>query len=93
MMAGSTQVERAPKPRNIYDDVAMGWGEVPVLARAGLPYGHPVRGPVLIEDASSTLAVPSDGIAIRDAADNIIITLAAGSAMEDRTGEETAIDA
>jgi N-methylhydantoinase A len=89
MMAESAEVERAPKPRNVYDDAANRWGEVPVLARASLRYGHPVHGPVLIEDASSTLAVPSDGIAVRDAADNIIITLLANSAAEDRAADLT----
>jgi N-methylhydantoinase A len=80
MMAESAQAERARQLRNIYDDMANRWGEVPVLARAGLPCGVPVLGPVLIEDASSTLAVPNGGIAVRDAADNIIITLSANSA-------------
>lgn len=73
----SAETERASKPRRVYDDMAQRWNEVPVLARADLPYGRPVHGPALIEDASSTLAVPSDGVAVRDVADNIIITLSA----------------
>ena len=89
MMAESAEVERTPKPRNVFDDAANRWGEVPVLARASLRRGHPVHGPVLIEDASSTLAVPGDGIAVRDAADNIIITLLANSAAEDRAADLT----
>jgi N-methylhydantoinase A len=77
VMAESAQAEQTSRPRRVYDDVAQRWNEVPVLARADLPCGRPVHGPVLIEDASSTLAVPSDGVAVRDVADNIIITLSA----------------
>jgi hypothetical protein len=44
---------------------------------------------VLIEDASSTLAVPGDGVVVRDAADNIIITLSADAADEDRAADFT----
>jgi len=62
---------------------------------AGLPYGHLIHGPLLIEDASSTLAVPADGVAVRDTADNIIITLSANAAAEDhaRKEPERAVDA
>ncbi len=60
-MAESAEVEQTNKTRNVYDDPANGWGEVPVLARAGLPRGHPVAGPLLIEDASSTLPFPAMG--------------------------------
>jgi hypothetical protein len=62
---------------------------VPVLARADLPYGRPVHGPVLIGDAPSTLAVPSDGAVVRDAAGNIITTLSANPATEDRAADFT----
>jgi hypothetical protein len=48
-----------------------------------------VHGPVLIEDASSTLAVPGDVVVVRDAADNIIITLSADAADEDRAADFT----
>jgi N-methylhydantoinase A len=85
----SVEAERTSKPRSVYDDVAQRWSEVPVLARADLPYGRPVHGPVLIGDVSSTLAVPSDGVVVRDAADNIIITLSANPATEDRTADFT----
>jgi hypothetical protein len=44
---------------------------------------------VLIGDAPSTLAVPSDGAVVRDAADNIIITLSAKPAAEDRAADFT----
>ncbi len=87
MMVESTEVERTRHLRRVYDEMADRWSEVPVLARAGLPYGRPIHGPLLIEDASSTLAVPSDGVAVRDAADNIIITLSTNSATEDRTAD------
>jgi len=89
MMVESTEVERTRHLRRVYDELADRWSEVPVLARAGLPYGHLIHGPLLIEDASSTLAVPSDGVAIRDTADNIIITLSANSATEDRIADLT----
>jgi len=81
--------ERTSKPRSVYDDVAQRWSEAPVLARADLPYGRPVSGPALLEDASSTLAVPSDGVAVRDAADNIIIVLSASPATDDRAVDLT----
>jgi N-methylhydantoinase A/oxoprolinase/acetone carboxylase beta subunit len=87
MMAESTEVERTSKPRSVYNDAAHRWSKVPVLARASLPYGHAIQGPLLIEEASSTLAIPSDAVAVRDAADNIIITLSATSATEDRTAD------
>src|SRR5260370_42476955 len=34
MMVESTEVERTPKPRNVYDEMASRWGEAPGLARA-----------------------------------------------------------
>ena len=86
VMAESAETERTSKPRRVYDDVAQRWSEVPVLARADLPCGRPVHGPVLIEDASSALAVPSDGVVVRDAVDNII-TLSANPATEDRAAD------
>jgi hypothetical protein len=85
----SAEAERTSMPRSVYDDLAQRWSEVPVLARADLPYGRPVHGPVLIEDASSTLAVPNDDVVIRDAADNIIITMSANPATEDRAADFT----
>ena len=84
--AESAEAERTSKPRSVHDDVAQRWSEVPVLARADLPCGRPVHGPVLIEDASSALAVPSDGVVVRDAVDNII-TLSANPATEDRAAD------
>jgi N-methylhydantoinase A len=87
--AESAEAERTSKPRSVYDDLAQRWSEVPVLARADLPYGRPVHGPMLIEDASSTLAVPSDGVVVRDAADNIIIILSANPVTEDRAADFT----
>jgi N-methylhydantoinase A len=89
VVAESVEAERTSKPRRVYDDVTQRWSKVAVLARADLPYGRPVHGPVLIEDASSTLAVPSDGVVVRDAADNIIITLSANPAAEDRAADFT----
>jgi hypothetical protein len=46
-----------------------------------------MSGPMLIEDTSSTLAILSDGIVVRDAANNIIITLSANPTTEDRAAD------
>lgn len=53
--------------------------EVPVLDRFDIPVGCPQTGPLLVEEASSTLVVPAGAHVLRDAADNLVIDLAPAS--------------
>jgi N-methylhydantoinase A len=65
----------APDSRDIWDAAAGQWRRLKVLARDALEVGQELIGPMVLEDASSTLIVPERAIARRDAAGNVIIDL------------------
>jgi len=46
-----------------------------VLAREALEPDQELAGPVVVEDASSTLLIPQGAVGRRDAAGNIIVDL------------------
>jgi N-methylhydantoinase A len=50
-----------------------------VLARDTLVAGQELTGPIVLEDASSTLLIPDGAVARRDAAGNVIVDLGAAA--------------
>ena len=71
--------------RNVWNASGGAWRRLKVLARDALRPGQELIGPVVVEDASSTLIVPEGAIARLDAAGNIIVDLNATSRSESRT--------
>jgi N-methylhydantoinase A len=68
--------------RNVWDEDAGDWRQLPVRARGGIRVGEKLVGPVVIEEGSSTLLVPKGGIALCDASANLIVDLRNLVAME-----------
>ena len=59
-------------------DAASGrWRRLKVLARDALEAGQELIGPIVVEDASSTLMIPDGAVARRDASGNLIVDLKA----------------
>lgn len=88
-----TTGKQAWVPQSDYRDV---WSEeqgkleaVSVFSRDALRAGQVLNGPVIIEDASSTLIIPSGASAKRDESGNIIIDLHR-TLVEDRAAAEAA---
>jgi N-methylhydantoinase A len=69
--------------RDVWDGDAGAWRRFPVLAREALEGGRELVGPVVVEDASSTLVIPAGATARRDASGNIIVDLKKLQAAED----------
>jgi len=69
-----------PKPiahRPVWQDETTGWVETPVFARADLAPGHRFTGPLIVEEATTTVVVgPGDILAV-DASGNFDITVGA----------------
>lgn len=69
-----------PKPiahRPVWQDEAAGWVETPVFAGADLAPGHRFTGPLIVEEATTTVVVgPGDILAV-DASGNFDITVGA----------------
>ena len=61
--------------RDVWDAASGRWRRLNVLARDALEAGQELVGPIVLEDASSTLMIPEGAIARRDAAGNIIVDL------------------
>ena len=61
--------------RAIFDAASGRWQPVRVLAREALEPDQELAGPVVVEDASSTLLIPQGAVGRRDAAGNIIVDL------------------
>lgn len=51
------------------------WREAKMISRAAMVVGHPLLGPAILEDSTSTLLVPAGWQAVRDTNDNMILTL------------------
>jgi N-methylhydantoinase A len=70
-----------PEPidtRPVYVSAAHGWQQTPVYTGTDLRPGHNLTGPLLVEEQTTTVfAGPGDRVEV-DAADNIVIHLAAG---------------
>ena len=67
--------ELTPPKGNDAGDLVHGWLATPVLRRADLATRR--AGPLIIEEYDATCVVPPGALAERDAADNIVITVAA----------------
>jgi N-methylhydantoinase A len=63
--------------RNVWHAGSGTWRSLKVLAREGLRAGQELIGPLVVEDASSTLVIPEGATARRDASGNIIVDLSA----------------
>jgi N-methylhydantoinase A len=61
--------------RDVWDASAGEWRRVRVLAREQLEDGQELIGPVVIEDASSTLVIPNGAKARRDVSGNLVVDL------------------
>jgi N-methylhydantoinase A len=59
--------------REVWDAVAARWRRLKVLARDTLAIDQELIGPIVLEDASSTLMIPEGAIARRDASGNVIV--------------------
>src|SRR6185437_840349 len=59
--------------RDVWDGTA--WRRLKVVARGALEAGQELIGPVVVEDASSTLLIPDGARARRDASGNIVVDL------------------
>ena len=66
--------------RRVFIDDRHGWQQVAVHAGAGLRPGHVLEGPLLVEEATTTLfAGPGDRLEV-DAADNYLLHIGGGAA-------------
>jgi len=63
--------------REVWDATAGRWRRLKVLARDALAAGQELTGPIVLEDASSTLLIPEGASARRDASGNVIVELKA----------------
>jgi hypothetical protein len=61
--------------RDVWDADAGEWRRVRVLAHEDLENGQELVGPVVVDDASSTLVIPKGAKARRDASGNLIVDL------------------
>jgi N-methylhydantoinase A len=61
--------------REVWDAAAGRWRRLTVLARDMLPIDQELIGPIVLEEASSTLMIPDGAIARRDTPGNVIIDL------------------
>jgi N-methylhydantoinase A len=66
--------------RRVYYDPAHGWLDTPVYDRDRLPVGAVLRGPLVIEEMSSTSPIFPGQVATIDADGNIVVRNEAGSA-------------
>jgi N-methylhydantoinase A len=62
--------------RDVWDSGAAMWQRLTVIAREALETGQDLTGPVVVEEASSTLLIPEGARARRDAAGNTVVDLA-----------------
>jgi N-methylhydantoinase A len=63
--------------RDVWDAASGRWRRLKVLARDTLEAGQELIGPIVLEDASSTLMIPDGAMARRDASGNVIVDLKA----------------
>jgi N-methylhydantoinase A len=61
--------------REVWNEQTRQWQTLKVFARETLAAGQVLTGPLIIEDASSTLLVPAGASAIRDSSGNLVIEL------------------
>jgi len=73
--AGKQVSVREPVSRDAWNANGGAWRSLKVLARESLNAGQELIGPVIVEDASSTLVVPDGARATCDVSGNIIVEL------------------
>jgi N-methylhydantoinase A len=61
--------------RDVFDGSTGTWRRLKVIVRAALETGQELLGPIVVEDASSTLLIPDGARARRDASGNIVVDL------------------
>ena len=61
--------------RDVWDGSAAAWRRLTVMAREALETGQELIGPIVVEDASSTLLIPDGARARRDTSGNIVVDL------------------
>ncbi len=72
LLSESAEHRVEPRALRLYDDKA--WRDARLLGRSAMAVGAPVPGPLLLDDPTSTLYVPAGWQAVRDVADNIVLT-------------------
>ena len=77
LLERSTKTARAITPaiREVWDGEAGAWRRLAVLPREDLVEGQLLVGPVIVEEASSTLVIPAGAIARCDASGNLVLEL------------------
>jgi N-methylhydantoinase A len=73
--AGKQALASEPVSREAWNASGDEWRSLKVLARESLSAGQELIGPVIVEDASSTLVVPDGARATFDVSGNIIVEL------------------
>src|SRR5581483_9618733 len=63
--------------RDVFDAASGRWRRLKVLSRDALVIGQELTGPIVLEDASSTLLIPDGAVARRDASGNVVVDLKA----------------
>jgi len=71
-----------PGSRDVWDGTAGARRRLKVIAREALETGQELIGPIVVEDASSTLLIPAGARARRDAVGNIVVDLEPAPAAE-----------
>jgi N-methylhydantoinase A len=72
---GKQAWKQSSKERMVWIASEDAWRPAPILAREAMQEGGSVAGPAVIEDASSTLIIPSGAIATLDSAGNLLVDL------------------
>jgi N-methylhydantoinase A len=68
--------------RDVFDGSAGTWRRLKIIARDALETGEELIGPIVVEDASSTLLIPEGARARRDGSGNIVVDLKRGQVAE-----------
>jgi N-methylhydantoinase A len=88
----STRATRptAPATRDIWDSEAGEWRRLPVVPRETVVEGQELVGPMIVEEASSTLVIPVGAIARCDASGNLVVELSQAQADDAAQSTRTA---
>lgn len=73
------QIDQIQAGRNISIFDQSAWHDATLLNRTSLRQGEHARGPILMEDATSTLFIPTGWDVCRDESDNMILTVHGGN--------------
>lgn len=73
--SANEQWQIGAQSRKVWQDESTQYLELPVLAREAMTVNQALSGPLIVEDASSTLLVPAGATVVRDEAGNLLIDL------------------